>query len=75
MISCNWELNNCMSIILQIWYNFYVISSFTKKKQNTRRLYQDLQLSEVYSDPWYIQNSGTSEPLVKHLRLSILRNS
>ena len=32
-----------MSIILQIWDNFYVISLqvLTKKKQNTRRVYQD----------------------------------
>ena len=32
-----------MSIILQIWDNFYVISLqvLTRKKQNTTRLYQD----------------------------------
>ena len=40
MISYNWELNDWMSIILQIWDNFYVISLqvLTKKKQNTRRM-------------------------------------
>ena len=43
MISYNWELNKGMSIILQIWNNFYVISSqvLTKKKQSTKRIYQD----------------------------------
>ena len=40
MISYNRELNDWMSIILQIWDNFYVISLqvYTKKKQNTRRM-------------------------------------
>ena len=40
MISQNWELNDRMSITLQIWDNFYVISSqvLTKKKQNTRKV-------------------------------------
>ena len=35
-----------MSIILQIWDNFYVISLqvLTKKNQNTRRVYQNSQL-------------------------------
>ena len=43
MISYNCELSDWMSIILQIWDNFYVISLqvFTKEKQNTRRIYQD----------------------------------
>ena len=35
MISYNWELNGWMSIILQIWDNFYEIflQVLTKKKQ------------------------------------------
>ena len=35
-----------MTIILQIWDNFYVISLqvLTKKNQNTRRVYQNSQL-------------------------------
>ena len=43
MISYNWELNDWISIILQIWDNFYVISLqvLTKKKQNTRRVDED----------------------------------
>ena len=46
MISYNWELNNWMSIILQIWDNFSVISSqvLIKKKQNTRKVYQHSRL-------------------------------
>ena len=43
MISYNWELNDWMSIVLQICDNFYLISLqvLTKKKQNTRRIYQN----------------------------------
>ena len=43
MISYNWKLNDCISIFLQIGDNFYLISLqfLNKKKQNTRRLYQD----------------------------------
>ena len=43
MISYSWELNDGMSIMLQTWNNFYVISLqvLTKKKENTRRVYQD----------------------------------
>ena len=43
MILHNWELTDWMSIILQIWDNFYEISLqvLTKKKQDTRRVYQD----------------------------------
>ena len=46
MVSYNLELSDWMSIILQIWDNFYKISLevLTKKKQNTRRAYQDSQL-------------------------------
>ena len=41
MICYNWELNDRMSIVLQIWDNFYAIclQVLTKKKQNTRRVY------------------------------------
>ena len=41
MISYNWELNDWMSIILQIWENFYVISLQVLTKKNTRSVYQD----------------------------------
>ena len=53
MISYNWELNDWMSIILQIWDNFYVISLqvLTKKGQNTRRIYQDLRPPTHHSIP------------------------
>ena len=42
-----------MSIILQIWDNFYVISLqvLTKKGQNTRRIYEDLQPPTHHSIP------------------------
>ena len=43
MIPYNWQLNDWMSISLQIWDNFCVISVqlLTKKKQNINRVYQD----------------------------------
>ena len=62
-----------MSIILQIWYNFYAISLqvLTKKPQNTRRVYQDLQPQRhtipdifktlVYSESWHIQSHSHTE--------------
>ena len=45
MSSYSRELNDWMSIILQIWDNFYLISLqfLTKKKQKTRWVYQDSQ--------------------------------
>ena len=45
-----------MSIILQIWDNFYVISPqvLNKKKQNTWRVNQD-------SEPWDIQNRSHTQ--------------
>ena len=68
-----------MSIILQIWANFYVISLqvLTKKKQITRRVYQDswspgiLKTLAHYENQRHIYNPG----LVKHLRWSSLRSS
>ena len=41
MICYNWELNDWMSIVLQIWDNFYAIclQILTNKKQNTRRVH------------------------------------
>ena len=51
-----------MTLILQLCDNFYVISLqvLTKKKQNTRRVYQDSEpcVNQAYSELWYIQNSG-----------------
>ena len=46
MILHNWELNDLMSMISQIWDNFYVISLqvLSKEKQSTKRLYQDSRL-------------------------------
>ena len=78
LISYNCELNTRMSIILQIWDNFYVISwqVLNKKKQNNRRVYQDWTLVNpsifrtlVYSEFWHTQNqrhiqkSGISKTL------------
>ena len=52
-----------MSIILQMWDNFYVISLqvLIKKKQNTRRVYQD---------SW----SPTSLPTPHHLAPKVTTN-
>ena len=38
MISYNWELNNWMSIILQIWYNIYLISLQVLAKKSKKTL-------------------------------------
>ena len=48
-----------MSIILQIWNNFYVISSqvLTKRKRNTRRVYQDSRPPSP-KDQTNVQNPG-----------------
>ena len=53
MVSYNWELNDWMSGILQIWVNFYLnsLQVLTKKKQSTRRIYQDSQQSTLHSLP------------------------
>ena len=60
MISYHWELNDSMSLILQIWDNFYVISLqvLTEKKRSTIRVYQYSRVRWFPALPWYIQNSG-----------------
>ena len=67
--SCSSQLENCcirisqtldwMSIILQIWGNFYVISLqvLTEKKQKTKRVYQDsrpLHPTPPSTKPWKV---------------------
>ena len=73
------EAKDGMSIILQIWANFYVISLevLTKKKQITRMVCQDLwspgilKILANYPNQRHIHNPG----LVKHLLCSALRSS